>query len=476
MARRCPALLSDILYAVGAQGVSLAASVAVSFIAPKLIGAADYAYWQLFLFYVTYVNLSRLGLIDGLYLRLGGRDYAALDHSLLGSEWRLFVGFQVIAAFAVYFVLLPQAAGPDRQFVLAACCVCMVVVNSNNFFSCLLQAVNQTRRYSVSVMLQNLFWFLAVAVMLVFRLYSYKVIVILYGAGHVCAGVYLARYTKELRCAARCPFLRVWADVWANVRCGLVLMLSVYAGNLVLGSARMILDRLWGVEVFGIVSFALTLANCVLAFINRVSVVAFPALKRVRPERQAEAFRFLQELLDLAMPAVLLGHLPLCLLVRWWLPQYTASLPFLVFFLPVCAFDGRMQLLSSTYFKALRRERLLLVINGISAAASGALALAGSCLVRDIRFVAAGILAVVAARSVIAERLAARLLRQPAGTGLVWECALAAVYLAAWLYLPEAAAFGAYAAAYFGSLWLRRAKLRELWIQMKGRGRAQCGS
>lgn len=476
MTRRCPALVSDILYAVGAQSVSLAASVAVSFIAPKLIGAADYAYWQLFLFYVTYVNLSRLGLIDGLYLRLGGREYAELDYSLLGSEWRLFVGFQTIAAAVTFLALLPQAAEPDRRFVLAACCLCMVVVNSNNFFSYLLQAVNQTRRYSVSVVLQNLFWFLAVAAMLAFRLYSYKVIVIMYGTGHVCAGLYLARYTKELRQAARCPLPQVWADVRVNVRCGLVLMLSVYAGNLVLGSARMVIDRLWGVEVFGVVSFALTLANCVLAFINRVSVVAFPALKRVRPEQQAEAFRFLQELLDLAMPAVLLGHLPVCLLVRWWLPQYAASLPFLVFFLPVCAFEGRMQLLSSTYFKALRRERLLLAINGISAVASGALALAGSCLVRDIRFVAAGILAVVAARSVIAERLAARLLRQPVGTGLVWECALAAVYLASWLYLPEAAAFGAYAAAYLGSLWLRRAKLRELWIQMKGRGKAQCGS
>lgn len=474
MVQRRPALMKDIFYAVGAQAVSLSASVAVSFLLPKVIGAADYAYWQLFLFYVTYINLSRLGLLDGLYLRLGGREYEELEHPLLACEWRLFLGFQCIAAAAVWGVLAPSMTDPDRTFVLAACCVCMVLINSNNFFSYVLQAVNQTRRYSVSVMIQNLFWFLAVAAVLLFRLYTYKVIVGMYVAGHAAAGAYLARGTRALRRPARAPASMVWADIRANIRCGLVLMLSVYAGNFVLGSARMVIDRAWGVEMFGYVSFALTLANCVLAFINRVSVVLFPALRRVKAERQAEACRLLSDLLDLFLPAVLLGYLPICLLVRWWLPQYTASLPFLVYFLPVCAFDGRMQLLCSTYFKALRRERLLLVINCITAAASGAAAWAGSYLAGDIRLAAAGLMAAVILRSLVSEALLARMLRMPACARLAGECALAAVYLATALCLPEYAAFGVYLVAYLGHLWLRRGRLREIW-QAAAAGRTKKG-
>lgn len=468
--RQCPKLFKDMLYAVGAQAVSLAASVAVSFLAPRFIGAGSYAYWQLFLFYVTYINLSRLGLIDGLYLRLGGRDYAELDHPLLACEWRLFVLFQCGAAALTFAVLCRGGLEPDRRFVAAACCVCMVLINSNNFFSYVLQAVNRTKQYSVSVMLQNLAWFAAVGAILAFRLYTYKVLVVLYVAGHLAAGLYLAAHAKEIWRGPRCPVRATWADIKASVRCGLVLMLSVYAGNLVLGSARMIVDRALDVETFGYLSFALTLANCVLAFISRVSVVLFPALRRVTAQRQAEAYRLASELLGLVLPAVLLGELPARLLVRWWLPQYEPSLPYLAFFLPVCVLDGRMVLLCSTYFKALRREGLLLGVNLAAAAASAALALAGSVWVRNLRFIAASLLAVTAVRSIVSETMVARLLGQRALRPLLREGALVAVYLAASLCLPAYAAFGVYLLVYLVYLWTERGTVRALWGRAAGQG------
>jgi hypothetical protein len=75
--------LKNVFYALGAQVISLTASILVSFIVPKLIDVSNYAFWQLFLFYVTYINISRLGYIDGLYLRLGGKKYDELDHNKL---------------------------------------------------------------------------------------------------------------------------------------------------------------------------------------------------------------------------------------------------------------------------------------------------------------------------------------------------------------------------------------------------------
>ena len=76
-------VIKNFIYAFGAQLVSLTASLILTFIAPALLGVEQFAYWQLFLTYVTYVNISRLGLNDGLYLRLGGKKYEELDHDLL---------------------------------------------------------------------------------------------------------------------------------------------------------------------------------------------------------------------------------------------------------------------------------------------------------------------------------------------------------------------------------------------------------
>ena len=46
-------VIKNFFYAFGAQLVSLAASLILTFIAPALLGVEQFAYWQLFLTYVT---------------------------------------------------------------------------------------------------------------------------------------------------------------------------------------------------------------------------------------------------------------------------------------------------------------------------------------------------------------------------------------------------------------------------------------
>ena len=48
----------------------------------KLIGVEKYGYWQLYLFYTSYVGFFQLGWNDGIYLRYGGEDYNNLDKGL----------------------------------------------------------------------------------------------------------------------------------------------------------------------------------------------------------------------------------------------------------------------------------------------------------------------------------------------------------------------------------------------------------
>ena len=76
-------VIKNFFFAFGAQVVSLSASLLITFFAPALIEREEFAYWQLFLTYVTYVNITRLGISDGLYLRLGGKRYEELDFELL---------------------------------------------------------------------------------------------------------------------------------------------------------------------------------------------------------------------------------------------------------------------------------------------------------------------------------------------------------------------------------------------------------
>lgn len=395
--------VKNFIFAFGAQCVSLSASLAVTFIVPSLIGVRQFGYWQLFLTYVTYVNVSRLGLMDGLYLRLGGKRYEELDYNLLSQERRVFIFSQILVAMGILAAIGALNLEGDRTFVLIACCVCIVIINANNYLNYILQAVNLTRVYSVSIILQNLTWFIAVLCILILKIYSYKVIIIMYVLGHICAGSYLMIHAKEIVRYRRTERKSVFIDMKENITCGIHLMVAQYAGNLIISSARMIIDAAWGVEVFGYFSFSLTLANVFLTFINQVSIIIFPALRRVKADKQKDAYYLLRNMLSLILPIVMLGYFPITIIVHMILPQYEQSLAYLPIFLPICTFDGKMQMMCSSFFKSMRKEKTLLAINLATLIGSILMALTGAFLVKNIEFIAYGILVVVALRSIVSE-------------------------------------------------------------------------
>ena len=422
-------LIKNFIYAFGAQVVSLSASLAVTFIVPSLIGVSEFAYWQLFLTYVTYINISRLGLMDGLYLRLGGKKYEELNYDLLSQERRYFIGFQLLVAIGVLVSILTLNLEGDRTFVLLACCVCIVIINANNYLGYILQAVNLTRIYSVSIILQNLTWFVAVFCILFVRIYSYKVIVVLYVIGHLCAGIYLMWNAREIIKHRRFNRKAVFQDIKENVRCGIKLMVAAYAGNLIIGSTRMIIDASWGIEIFGFFSFSLTLANVFLTFVQQVSIVVFPALRRVEKERQKDAYYLLRNILSLVLPIVMLGYFPITIIVHYLMPQYEQSLFYLPIFLPICTFDGKMQMVCSSFFESMRKESTLLLINLITLASSIFMTVLGAVVVDSIEFVAYGLLVIVAMRSIISEYILSRFMSVSIKKELIQEIGIVLAFI-----------------------------------------------
>lgn len=452
-------VIKNSIYAFGAQIVSLVASLVITFGASALIGVEQFAYWQLFLTYVTYVNVSRLGLIDGLYLRLGGKEYKELNYNLLSHERQVFMGFQILVAIGMLIVILKMNFNEDRRFVLIACCVCLVIVNANNYLIYILQAVNLTRIYSVSIVLQNSTWFIAVAIIVIFKIYSYKVMILCYILGHVCAGIYLIFYAKEIVRHRYAEIKDVLTDIKENIKCGMQLMIATYAGNLIIGSVRMIIDGAWGVEVFGYFSFSLTLANVFLTFINQVSIVIFPALRRVNSKQQKNVYDLMRNALSFILPLVMLGYFPITIFVQKLLPNYTKSLLFLPMFLPICTFDGKMQMMCSSFFKSMRKEFVLLKINIITLCCSIIMALVGSFLVKNVYFVAIGILCVIAFRSIISELILARYMKVSIKVELLQEIIIVALFVIGALAFPAHIMFILYLFIYIGYIVLNKKRL-----------------
>ena len=455
-------VVKNFFFAFGAQVVSLSASLLVTFFAPALIGREQFAYWQLFLTYVTYVNITRLGVNDGLYLRLGGKRYEELDFSLLSHERQIYICYQTIVACFFAGLVIFSSISLDRKFVLLACAVCIVVVNANGYLIYILQAVNLTSTYSTSVVLQNLTWFIAVGIICFGRVLSYRVIIIMYICGHLCASIYLMYHAKEIVKHKYVKLQWVLNDIKENIKCGIKLMIATYAGSLIISSVRMIVDVSWGVEVFGVFSFSLTLSNVFLTFISQVSIVVFPALRRVSADGQRKVYIMMRNALSLILPLVMAGYLPIVLIVHKFLSQYIDSLTFLPMFLPICTFDGKMQMLCSSFFKSLRKENTLLKINLLTLSLSVVVALIGCFVVKNIIFVAVGILVTVAFRSIISELILANEMKCSIYKDLSMEILMVAIFVVGAIRLSPVVMFVVYGIIYIGYLLFNKEKVIEL--------------
>lgn len=448
--------VNNLIYAFAAQGASLLLSVLMSLVVPKILGLEEFSFWQLFIFYSTYVGFSHFGLADGIYLRYGGAHYEELDKSLLGSQFWLMVLWQMLLAVMLISLSLLFISDSRRVFVLSCTAVFMVLNNSAWFLGCIFQAVNDTKLFSLSVLIDKFFFIIAVLLLIFIRPDNFKVFVTLFVVSKTTALAYCCVKGREIIFASLIPFNDAVKAAMGNIGIGINLMFANIASMLIIGGGRFIVDARWGIRAFGKFSFAVSLTMFFLQFISQVAMVLFPALRRNTRDEQVKIYVLSRHLLSCLLCGVLLAYIPVKMLLNWWLPQYAESFSYLAILLPLCVFDGKMQMLGNTYLKVLRKERALLKINVAAMAASLALSVLGAYVVKDIYFIVFAMLFAIAFRSCIAERYLARLMNLDMGLTFAAECALSITFIVAVNLLPSYLSLYVYASVYAAYLWTER--------------------
>lgn len=409
---------SNIIYAVAAQAVQLVSSALMSILVPRVLGVADYSYWQLFVFYTNYAGMALLGINDGIFLRLGGRRIEQIDASRLKSELAVSTLFQIAVSIVLFFVLMGSDIGdPNRGFVLVCTALFMLIVNPVSILLYLYQATNLMYIRSTATMLARAVYVVFLVVALAMGMADYRLFVLFFllcqflssAYSLLCGRAFLSVPIRSLRDGI--------ADALADIKIGLKVMFAYYSGALIIGLGRMMIDERFGIEAFGRFSLSVSLINFILVFIGQVSLVLFPAVKRMGGERSKRAFEAIRAVLFCVLPLAYLLCEPACSLIGWLLPQYQESLKYLAVLFPICIFDCKMNLLCNTYLKAERRENALLAINVIAMVVSAALVGLSVWVVQDIMAAALSMVAAIAVRSVLAELYLVRCFGEKGGVG-----------------------------------------------------------
>lgn len=355
--------IRNIIYSVAGNGLSLLVSVCMILIVPKILELKDYGYWQLFLFYFSYVGFLHFGWEDGIYLRYAGLRYIDLDHSKIFGQGIAIFSMQIFFSVLLFIFTVFFKNETDICVIFYSLSIAIVLANSNNFFNLILQMTSRIREYAYLLVLEPaVFLFIVLIELLVGGLSYFDVII-----AKICAlfsAFLLGNILLKDLWQKKLPTLkRILIEAFDNLRVGSKLMLANIANMLIIGIARWGISEGWDVVVFGKVSLILSISNFSLVFINAVSVVLLPALKRVTDDRRKELYVAGSKLLSVLVLSILLLYLPIRECLSIWLTKYVDSLKYLAVLFPVCLYEGRMSLLNNVFLKVMRCEKIIMRVN-----------------------------------------------------------------------------------------------------------------
>lgn len=431
-----------------AQGVSFLASFAMSLLVPKVLGVTTYGYWQLFVFYTSYSGFFLLGLNDGVYLVEGGNRRDEIDKRGVNSQFWAGAVFQGVIGTTIAVVTVIMAPEPNRAFVLFAFALYTIVSNLSGYLGYVFQAMNETKLFSYSTMIERFVFLVAIVVMVLLRVPVFEPYVITYLLAKVCNLAYCCFHARDFFSSG---ILRASESVrlcLGSIKVGIALMFSNVASMLILGVARVLVDNAWGIETFGRVSFSLSMVNFFITFVSQASMVLFPALRQGTEEERRSFYHGIRDMMEIAFPVVYLIYFPMAALLSFWLPQYADSMHFFAILLPICVFDTKMDLCCTTYFKVLREERVLLCVNLAAMAGSLLLSLIGVYVIGSLDAVLFGAVLCVICRSLWSEGHLNRKLSVATSAVPVEEVALTIAFVALTLLVPDPIAIGVYAVLY----------------------------
>lgn len=462
-----PKLVENISAAMVAQLVNMLVSIATVILAPKVLGAEQYGYWQLFIFYGTYVSLFHLGINDGVYLLNGGKGRNEIDKRQIASQFWFSVAYQLAMVAATIPVAVFVDTEASRMFVLLALAVFLVICNAASYIGYVFQAMNETKVYSQSVIVERGLLFAGLCILLVLGVSSFEPYVVTFIATKACALIYCLIRGHDFIFLRPEALSETARSAWKSIKAGSQLLVAVNAGSLVIGVARFAVDASWSIETFGMVSFSLSIVNFIMAFVGQVSMVLFPALRQCTRDELRRYFIKGRDVLAIILPASLILYWPACVFVDAWLPAYREATHYMALLAPLCIFDGRMNILCTTYFKVLRMETVLLVVNltTLALCACGCSLAVGLGMPVEAVLVVA--LLVVALRSVASEMLVARRMRVEVHSTVVRDAIPAVVFVSACYWLSETASFAVYSALLSLLFLLNRRVLADLICRLK---------
>ena len=422
-------ILENITYTFTANILTMLISIIMTLILPKFLGVTDYSYYQLYIFFISYVGFFHFGWIDGIYLKIGGMEYNDLEKSNYVTQfWMLNVLEIIIAAIISIFALF-IIKNIDKSFVLISTSVCGVITILRTYLLFILQSTNRIKEYAKYTRVDRFIYFALVIVFLFLGFKNYKIILYIDIFLKLVALVLCANKMKDIVFGKLNISKNTLLEIFENISIGIKLMLANIASTLIIGVVRFGIQKNWDIETFGKISLTLNISNLLMTFINAVAVIMFPLLRREEESNLPKIYVILRNTLMIFLYMMLIFYYPIKLILSTWLPQYADSLRYMALLFPICIYESKMSMLINTYLKSFRKEKSMLIINTISLILSLILTILSVFILNNLTWAILSIVFLLGFRCVIGELVLTKIMNILIYKDIILETVLTAIFI-----------------------------------------------
>jgi len=346
--------------------LSLLISVSITLIFPKMLSEVDYSYFQLYLFYSSFVIFGHLGVVDGIYLRYGGALYEELEFPLLYAQFKFLTIIEVLIAIII-FTVSGFETDTKKCIVFMMCAIAFILAGIRIFYSQLLLTTARMAEYAKVMLLERIVFISLSIIYIVFsNQNAFEVICFIDLLARGCSYLYVRRIMPELRSRGIVEFKKAVSEMVENWFCGVNLFFSNFSSMLSIGIFRFLIENKWDIITFGKVSLAISAVGAFVVLSNAASLALFPAMRRIDEKYIKESFVLTNDLLCCFGLCLQWLYFPLCILLTIWLPNYVDSFTYMGLLFPMCIYDIKWTSLESTILKAIRQEKQILYTNIVS--------------------------------------------------------------------------------------------------------------
>lgn len=349
-----------VLFTIFTQGLLSVAAIIMGFGLPKFLPIEEYSRWQVFYFYVAYVNYLQFGFNDGLILNFSGQKFEELPwHNIKRATIR---------------IVLYQAIGLGLLLIVASCIKCDFAVIGLLIFSCIptilmcilsavLLAGNKTYDYNLLCLIIRLV-FVAIMIggicasitsaefyMCADSISKIVVVLIVY--------IYERRYIPR---TVKAGSQKTGKFIRQNCASGIIIASTVLLLGLLPMCGRVVIQLLGDEIEYAMFSFAISMLSIILTFTNAIGTVAFPMLKNMDNTGNTAQHYMLKKLYDEILWVCLWAVVVINVIVENFLHEYVSVLEYFPILLAVCWPLGKVQSIIYPYYKVYRKEKEFLRI------------------------------------------------------------------------------------------------------------------